>query len=107
MVANSTHAAYKTQEIQGASPEKCVLFLYDAAIQGCARNQQEKTRRALTTLMDALDFETGGELAVGLFRLYEYCLKMVHRSQYDSPMQILKGLRETWHHVMRNQTMEQ
>jgi len=107
MMANSTHTAYTAQEIQGASPEKCVLFLYDAAIQGCAQNQQDRTRRALTTLMDALDFETGGDLAQGLFRLYEYCLKMVHRSQYDGPMQILKGLRETWHMAMDQQSTRQ
>ena len=100
MQTMNTAAAYKEQEIGTASPGKCVLYLYDAAIQGCAQNQQDRARRALTTLMDSLNFESGGEIANQLFGLYDYCLRMVHQSRFDSSLKILQGLRETWQSVI-------
>ena len=87
---------YKEQEIGTASPEKCVLHLYDAAIQSCAVGQQERAGRAVAALIDALDFEVGGEVAGGLFRLYEYCLRNIHEKKYDDSQKILKELRDTW-----------
>lgn len=88
--------AYKEQEVATSSPEKCVLHLYDAVIQGCAVGHRERAGKALAALIDALDFEAGGEVATGLFRLYEYCLRMVHEKQFESPKKIMKGLRDTW-----------
>lgn len=92
--------AYKEQEIVLSSPEKCVLHLYDLAIQGCLIGHQEKTRKALKTLIDALNFEAGGEIAMRLFGLYEYCLRLVHEEHYELPKTILQGLRDTWQKLM-------
>ena len=87
---------YKEQEIVLSSPEKCVLHLYDLAIQGCLIGDQERARKALKTLIDALNFEAGGEVAMRLFGLYEYCLRLVHDKQFALPKTILQGLRDTW-----------
>ena len=92
---NPVHS-YKEQEITMSSPEKCILHLYDVAIQGCALEQEEHAGKALALLIDALDYKVGEEIAVQLFRLYEYCLNMVHQKNFEKSNQILRGLRETW-----------
>lgn len=95
-------SAYKVQEIATASPEKCILHLYDVAIQSCAQKKDEKARQALTMLIDGLNFDNGGDLASGLFMLYDYCLRMVHRKKYDIPQKVLQGLRESWQKALAN-----
>jgi flagellar secretion chaperone FliS len=97
---NQYVSSYKQQEILMASPEKCILYLYDHAIQSCANQQAEQARKSLTALIDALDFKAGGELAVKLFSLYEYCLRLVHQNKFDDPVTILRGLREAWQQAM-------
>jgi flagellar secretion chaperone FliS len=97
--------SYKEQEIMMASPEKCILHLYNIAIQGCANQQNEQARKAVVTLMDALNFKTGGELAGRLFGLYEYCLRMIHQKKYEEPITVLSGLREAWQQAITAQHM--
>ena len=97
--------SYKEQEILMASPEKCVLHLYDFAIQGCANQQSEQASKALAMLIDALNYKAGGELATGLFRLYEFCLRKVHQRDFDTPQTILRDLRGTWHQAMTAKNM--
>ena len=87
---------YKEHEINMSSPEKCVLHLYDAAIQSCVMGQEERAGRALAMLIDGLDFKMGGEVANQLMGLYDYCLRLVHRQQFDHPTKILRSLREAW-----------
>ena len=102
-IANSCVNTYKEQEITMSSSEKCILHLYDAAIQSCSMAQEERAGRALAMLIDGLDFQAGGEIARGLFELYEYCLKLVHRQQFENPTKILKGLREAWQKALAAQ----
>jgi flagellar secretion chaperone FliS len=92
--------SYKEQEIMMASPEKCILHLYDIAIQGCVNQQNDQARKAVATLMDALDFKAGGELALRLFGLYEFSLRMIHQKNYEAPKTILLGLREAWQQAL-------
>lgn len=93
---SSPTSAYKLQEIAMSSPQKCILHLYDVAIQSCALKQDDRARQALTMLIDGLNFDEGGDVASRLFMLYDYCLRMVHKSEYDVPVKVLQGLRETW-----------
>lgn len=86
-----------------STPEKCILHLYDAAIQSCAMAQEERAGRALAMLIDGLDFQAGGDIATGLFELYEYCIRLVHRRQFEGPAKILKGLREAWQKALAAQ----
>jgi len=94
--SNSCVNTYKEQEIMMSSPEKCILHLYDAAIQGCAMSQEDRAGKALAMLIDGLDYQAGGDIAKRLFELYEYCLRLIHRHEFESPIRILKGIREAW-----------
>lgn len=94
--SNSCVNTYKEHEITMSSPEKCVLHLYDAAIQGCTMGHEERAGKALAMLIDGLDFNAGGEIATRLMGLYDYCLRLVHRQQFEHPTKILRSLREAW-----------
>ena len=86
-----------------ASPEQCVLHVYDIAIQGCRKREPQKTGKALAALIDALDFEAGGDFATRLYSLYEYCIKNVYQKKFDDPLKILMDLRETWQDALNKQ----
>jgi flagellar protein FliS len=88
--------SYKEQEIMTASPAKCVIHLYDIAIQNCALENADKAAKAVAMLTDALDFDKGGEISSRLYGLYGFCIKKIHENDYDIPSRILKELRETW-----------
>lgn len=93
---------YRTQEILMSPPEKCVEKVYDIAIGGCMAKESQKTGRALATLIDSLNFEQGGEIAVRLYSLYEYCLREVHQNQFENTEKILRTLRDTWKQAVDN-----
>ena len=86
---------YKANEILTASPEKLVIFLYDQAIKGCKLNNSELATKALVELIDSLNFNYA-DMASRLFRLYEFCLEMIRKEQYDHPLCILSELRQAW-----------
>ncbi len=94
---------YKMHEISMATPEQCVLHVYDIAIQGCMKKEPQKTGKALAALIDALDFEAGGDFARGLYSLYEYCIRNVYDKQFDNTLKILTDLRETWQAALNRQ----
>ena len=95
---------YKKQEIAESSPGRCVLHVYDAAIQSCYKEESGRAGKALVALMDALNFETEKEISGRLFRLYDYCLKQVHKQEFETPQKILKELRHTWQIVLSQQS---
>ena len=100
--ASRKHAlnTYKVQEINTSSPGKLVLHLYDYTIKGCVRKDASQAVAGLKELIDALNFDGGGEVAVGLFLLYEYAMRSVKESAYDPPLKILRELRATWQMAM-------
>jgi len=63
---------YLEQEVLSWSPEKLVLKTYDVFLAASRRRDIVRMNRALAQLMGALNFEAG-EIAVRLYRLYEYC----------------------------------
>ena len=86
---------YKAQEVMGARPEQLTLFLYDHAVQGCKKRDEEKASRALAQLIDSLNFEYE-EVSAGLFRLYEYSMRRIKVGDFDVPLRILSELRDAW-----------
>jgi flagellin-specific chaperone FliS len=86
---------YRQQDILGASPIRLVVMAYDVAIQGCEAKDFERSVKAISVLRDALDFEYK-EVAVGLFRVYQYCLDCLRKGDYATAMSNLKELREAW-----------
>ncbi|KUK13467.1 MAG: flagellar secretion chaperone FliS [bacterium] len=107
---------YRQTQVQTAKPEQLLLMLYDGAIGFLKRakvaieerNIEEahtflvKTQDIIVELMVSLNMEVG-ELALNLFRLYEY---MHHRlveaninkdtKPIDEVLRMLQDLRDAW-----------
>ncbi len=86
---------YRQQEVMGASPIRLVVMAYDLAILSCEKKDFGRATKAISLLRDALNFDTG-ETAVGLFRLYQWSLDCIRQGDYDSALQTLHELRESW-----------
>lgn len=87
--------SYQQNQITSASPLQLVLMAYDVALVGCARRDLMKTTRAINTLIKSLDMEQG-EIALGLYRLYQYCNDLARKGQYDEAARILRELAGAW-----------
>ena len=87
--------SYVNNQLMGLSKEQLLLTVYDIAITGCQQQDGEKVIRAISELISALNFEHQ-DIAVGLFRLYQYALDQVREKKYDEVTTILQDLRETW-----------
>lgn len=111
---------YRRNQILSASREKLVVLLYDGAIQHLSRakvaletdnNKHSaqigislgKAMAILGELRSTLDMDRGGEIAVNLDRLYDFCLDQIYTSNVEriptpveAPIQVLKTLKEGW-----------
>ncbi|MBI4611264.1 MAG: flagellar protein FliS [Candidatus Rokubacteria bacterium] len=87
--------AYLETHTRGMSPQQVLLQLYDIAIAGCVARDMRRASAALVELIAALDFSYE-EIARGLYRLYEYALREVKAERYETPINILRELRDTW-----------
>jgi len=86
---------YKEQEIMAASPERLILYVYDHIIHCCAVKNSAGAIKGFAQLIDGLNYEYR-EIATGLLRIYDYCLRRLREEDYDEPYRIIKGLRESW-----------
>ncbi len=89
------NSEYRQQEVMGASPIRLVVMAYDLAIKSCEQKDFEKAAKTVSALRDALDFEYG-EVSVGLFRLYQWCLDCLRAGDFASAQSTLKELRDAW-----------
>ncbi len=90
---------YRTNQVNGASPLDLLLMTYDAALIGCGQGDLARTTKALNLLRDALDFSYDQDIAMGLFKLYQYCADLARQGEFDEAATILRELRETWAQV--------
>lgn len=110
-------AQYKKNQIETASPEEILIMLYDGAIRFLLvakkaheekdlekyHNHLIKAQHIILEFMNTLDMEVGGEIALNLYRLYEY---LHHRlvqanikkdvAMIDEVVDHLRGLKTTW-----------
>jgi len=93
-----TPKAYITEQVNAMTPMELLLKLYDVAIASCAQRDKERLSRALIELIAALNFDYR-EIAVGLFRLYNYCLRNARMGHFDLVKPILTELRDAWTRV--------
>jgi flagellin-specific chaperone FliS len=93
---------YRQQEVLGSSPLHLVVMTYDAAIQACQRRDLTQATRVVTALRDMLNFDAG-EAALGLFRLYQWCLDCIRQDDYAEAAHVLSSLREAWAQVEKRQ----
>ena len=94
---------YRQHDVMGASPLHLVVMAYDLAILSCERQDFEKATKAISVLRDALDFEYQ-EVALGLFRLYQWCLDCIRKGDYQSAISALSELRSAWVETERKMT---
>ncbi|MFH0734119.1 MAG: flagellar protein FliS [bacterium] len=95
---NNKANAYLTKEILDATQEKLLLKVYDFAIVNCQRGDLEKTNKAITQLINALNFddEKAREISAGLYRLYEFAQDQMRKGKNEITLKILSDLREVW-----------
>ena len=75
--------------------ETLLLGIYEAGIEGCQKHDVRQASAALVELIGALNFDYE-EASMGLFRLYDYCLRQVREKKFNEVAQILAGLRDAW-----------
>jgi flagellin-specific chaperone FliS len=87
--------AYRTNQVMGASPGQLVLLLYDHVIK-CLKNQDMRgASKGIVELMGSLDLDYD-EISGRLFSIYEYCLDLVKKGEYDQACKVLTEMREMW-----------
>jgi flagellar protein FliS len=96
---SSNHTnTYLAKEILEATPQKLLIKVYDFAIANCKRGNMTKTNRAISELINALNFEDkrAKEISTGLIKLYQFCQEEMRKNNTDIVYKILTDLRETW-----------
>ncbi len=96
MTAQACIRRYQQQAVQTSSPEQIIAKLYDLGVAACHAGDRVKVRKVLVELMAGLNFELGGEIAVRLQAIYEFCLEESNNGQLDTVRELLEGLREAW-----------
>ena len=87
--------AYKANQVMGASPGQLVLLLYDQVIRSLADEDMRGASKGLVELMSSLDLDYR-EVSGRLFSLYEYCLDLVKKGEYEQASKILTEMRQMW-----------
>lgn len=86
---------FRQHEVKSASPVRLVVLTYDFAIRACEQNDFNRASKAVSVLRDALDYDYG-EVAVGLFGLFQWCLDCIRKEDYQNAVITLRELREAW-----------
>lgn len=86
---------YQQQDVMNASPLRLVIMTYDLAIRACEQQDFAKATKTISALRDALDLDYP-DVAVGLFRLYQWCLECIRKNDYASAITTLTELRGAW-----------
>lgn len=90
---------YLTNQINGASPLDLLIMTYDAALAACGQRDLNRTIRALGVLRDGLDYSYNAEIALGFFKLYQYCGDLARKGEFDEAAIYLRELRDAWQQV--------
>lgn len=116
---------YQENLVNTASPVRLVILLYQGSIGALHRAEkyfEEKNpvkahseilqaEKIVLELMQALNFEQGGEIAQNLFSLYQFILEQCALLNEENAsrliprlIQILEGLQEAWREIEKNGT---
>jgi len=100
MMQSAYRSQYREQEVVGSSPVHRIVMAYDVAILACEQKNAQRATQAVSLLRDSLNFDYG-DAALGLFRLYQWCLDCIRSNNYPEALKILSDLREAWATVER------
>ena len=87
---------YRMNQINGASPLDLLIMAYDAALASAGQQDLDRFTRAIGVLRDALDYSYDAEVALGFFRLYQYCADLARKGEYDEAAGLIRELRDAW-----------
>jgi len=98
--------AYLMKEISEATPQKLIIKIYDLAIVCYQKGDFAKANRAVTELINALNFsdEKAKEISFGLLRLYQFTQEQARKGNLEVSIKILQELRDTWSLVFSRQS---
>lgn len=85
---------YQRQAVKDATPLQLVVKIYDLIIQATYREDGQRVRELLATLISGLNFDH--EPADQLFALYQYCQGLSRKEDFEEIRNLLDPLREAW-----------
>lgn len=88
--------AYIKNKILTAGPVERLLMTYDVVLAACHRQEKDRACAAISSLINALEFDSNTELAMGLRHLYTYCVEQINDGTLQEAAYIMKELRDTW-----------
>lgn len=113
--------AYRRTDVLTADPKRLVIMCYEEAIRNLKVARQssrerhheraakavQKSQDILAELLDALDFEKGGEIAKNLLALYSYMARRILQGHVQNELQdaadevigMLEELKEAWEQI--------
>lgn len=112
--------AYKQAHVITADPKKLVILCYETVIGNLKVAQEsygskdyetkakclQKAQDIIYALMNALDFETGGEVARNLYALYNYFIRHIVEADlkkdlnaFAEDIRMLEDLKSAWQEI--------
>ncbi len=99
MTKKRKHNPYLTQKVLSASPEQLILYIYDASISACGREDHIKAAEAVQELINSLNFKEK-KVASTFYGMYQYILNLIHEKDFEEAQVLLKEIRNTWANAM-------
>lgn len=96
MTYRTATQAYQTGRTIGAHPIDLIVMTYNEALAGCQESNLTRTEKALLALKASLDHEKQPSLSVHLRHIYDHCMYLVHKRQFDQSAVLLSEIRDAW-----------
>jgi flagellin-specific chaperone FliS len=97
---------YLEEQITAMSPIELVVKLYDIAIASCRQRDRNRLSKVLVELISALNFDHR-EISLGLFKIYNHCMRLAKEGDFDAVQPILAELRDAWSQAAQSQAAAQ
>jgi flagellin-specific chaperone FliS len=92
---SSALSTYRNEQLMNLSAVDVIHKLYAVAIQAIKKNDVPLAHRAINELIAALNFEYQ-EVALTLFRLYQYTKHCLRKGRTNEALEVLEELRSAW-----------
>ncbi len=90
---------YLVQKVMTASPEQLVLYVFDAALLACSRNDKIKAVEAIQVLISSLRFDYQ-DIATNFYNTYSGIINLVNRAEFDLAKTMISDIKGTWERAM-------
>jgi len=124
MLSNNAYSLYQQNVVSVESPAKLVEMLYEGILRFCAQAKRymeaediekkiyyiNRTTDIFTELLNILDYDKGGDVAMYLAGLYTHQIKLLTQanvandtSKIDVVMNVARGLLEAWREIHQDE----